>query len=250
MIEIEKHDDTTLLRLAHGKASAFDLELCRGIDAALKEFEASDARALVVTGTGAIFSAGVDLVRLTKEGAPYVREFLPAFESAMTRLFRIERPVVCAINGHAIAGGCVLAAAGDRRLLAAGRAKLGVPELLVGVPFPGIALELMRGVLAPADFQEAVYTGRSYGVEDAERIGLVDEVVEPEMLVGRALEVAASLAALPTRSFAVTKRMVRRPLTRLLDDHASEVEGEMLATWCDPDVLATVAAYVERTLKK
>lgn len=250
MIEIEAHDDVTLLRLAHGKASAMDLELCGALDDALASFTSSPAKALVITGTGSIFSAGVDLVRVTKEGADYVRQFLPAFERAMLRLFRIERPVVCAINGHAIAGGCVLAAAGDRRYLAAGRAKLGVPELLVGVPFPGIALELMRGVLDPARFQEAVYTGRSYSAEEARTLGLVDELVEPEALIERALESARSLAALPARSFQVTKRMVRRPLTQLLDDHESEVGDEMLATWCDDEVLATIAAYVEKTLKK
>ena len=82
MIEIEAHDDVTLLRLAHGKASAMDLELCGALDDALASFTSSPAKALVITGTGSIFSAGVDLVRVTKEGADYVRQFLPAFERA------------------------------------------------------------------------------------------------------------------------------------------------------------------------
>jgi len=250
MIERESHSDVQVLRLAHGKASAFDLELCEALERELQQYASSDARSLVVTGTGGIFSAGVDLVRLAKEGAPYVERFLPAFERAMTLLFRIEKPVVCALNGHAIAGGCVLACAGDHRVLAAGRARIGVPELLVGVAFPPIALELVRHVWPRAHFQEAVYTGRTYSVDEARTLGLVDEVVEPEGLMERALEVARKLAAVPPRSFALTKRMARRPVARLLEDHAREVGDEMLAAWCDPDVLASIEAYVERTLRK
>lgn len=250
MIETETRDDVVLLRLAHGQASAFDLELCEALERELEAFEASDAKALLVTGTSTIFSAGVDLVRLTREGAPYVQRFLPAFERALTRLVRVERPVVCALNGHALAGGCVLACAADRRLMAAGRSKLGVPELLVGVPFPAVALECVRAVLVPARLQEAVLTGRTYGAEEALAIGLVDEVVEPEVLEEQALAAARSLAEAPAASFALTKRMLRRPLLQLLDDHAREVGDAMLATWCDPEVLARVEAYVERTLKK
>jgi enoyl-CoA hydratase len=250
MIERETNGNIQVMRLAHGKASAFDVELCEALGDELAAYEASDARALVMTGTGGIFSAGVDLVRLVKEGAPYVERFMPAFERATELLFRIEKPIVCALNGHAIAGGCVLACAGDHRIFAAGRARIGVPELLVGVPFPATALELVRRVWPPAHFQEAIYTGRSYTVDEARDLGLVDEVVEPESLMERAFEVAGQLASIPSRSFALTKRMTRRPSALLIEDHQRKIGGDMLAAWRSPEVLETIAAYVERTLKK
>jgi enoyl-CoA hydratase len=250
VIERETHGEVALVRLAHGKASALDLELCQSLERELERVAASGARALVLTGTGAIFSAGVDLVRVVEGGARYLERFLPAFERAARRLFELELPVVCALNGHAIAGGCVFACAADRRLLAAGRARLAVPELLVGVPFPAIALEIVRRVWPPPLLDGAAFTGRAWSAEEALAHGLVDELVEPAELAERALAAARALGAIPPRSFALTKRMLRRPAQLLLERHEREVGPEMLAAWCDPAVLAAVGAYVERTLGK
>src|SRR4051812_22503253 len=108
MIERTQQDGVLTLRLAHGKVSALDVEL---LDALLRELDgvAEDVRALVLTGTGSIFSAGVDLFRLTRDGADYVRRFLPLLSRFFRALFAFPRPVVGAVNGHAIAGGCVIA---------------------------------------------------------------------------------------------------------------------------------------------
>ena len=103
MIERDLADGVLTLRLAHGKASAMDVELlaafCDELDAA------AGARAVVLTGTGSIFSAGVDLFRLTDEGEPYVRRFFPLLTDLIRRLFTFPAPLVVAANGHAIAGG-------------------------------------------------------------------------------------------------------------------------------------------------
>src|SRR5215469_13927210 len=143
MIERTEHEGILTLRLAHGKASALDVEL---LDALLRELDgvAADVRALILTGTGSIFSAGVDLFRLTQGGADYVRRFLPLLSRFIRLLFAFPRPVIAAANGHAIAGGCVLVLTADYRLMAEGAGRVGVPELLVGVPFPAAALEVVR----------------------------------------------------------------------------------------------------------
>src|SRR5947207_14692026 len=106
MIERTESDGIVTLRLAHGKASALDIELC---DELRRQFAAaSSARAVILTGTGSIFSAGVDLFRLTSEGTAYVERFWPALSGMLDDLFHFPRPVVAAANGHAIAGGCFL----------------------------------------------------------------------------------------------------------------------------------------------
>src|SRR6185295_5969986 len=122
-----------------GKASALDLELLVALESALRGEEQSKERALVLTGTGAIFCAGVDLKRIAQGKRQYIEAFLPALERAFERLFFLEKPVVAAINGHAIAGGAVLALACDHRILARGKGMVGTPELKVGVPFPFLA---------------------------------------------------------------------------------------------------------------
>ena len=99
------------MTLTHGKANALDIEFCEAIAAHFAELRERDAKAVVLTGQGRMFSAGVDLIRLSDGGADYVRHFLPALHRLYDAVFFHPKPVVAAVNGHAIAGGCVLAAA-------------------------------------------------------------------------------------------------------------------------------------------
>ena len=174
MIERTENGPVATLRLAHGKASALDLELLDALDRALAEEERASSRAVVVTGTGSIFSAGVDLLRVIEGGPRYLAEFLPALDRAFLRLVRFEKPLIAAINGHAIAGGAIVALASDRRILARGKATFGVPELRVGVPFPVCALEIVRMSVAPQQFNDVVYGARTFGVDECLARGLVD----------------------------------------------------------------------------
>jgi enoyl-CoA hydratase len=118
VIEIEKRGELALFRMEHGKANTFDLEFCEAIVRQLEELKQPSIRAVVVTGKDQIFSAGVDLPRVLEGGLAYLRSFLPALNRAFETLFCFPKPVVAAINGHAIAGGCVLACATDHRLMA------------------------------------------------------------------------------------------------------------------------------------
>ncbi len=158
MIELTEHDGVAVLRMADGKANTMSIEFCATLTARFAE--AAAARAVVVTGSGRIFSAGVDLLRLLDGGAPYIGKFLPALSTMFATVFSHPKPVVAAINGHAIAGGCVLACAADRRLMAREAGRIGVTELLVGVPFPPIAMEIMRHATAPQYFEEALVKRR------------------------------------------------------------------------------------------
>ncbi len=140
MIELTRRGGVAILRMAHGKANALDLEFCDALTRQLDECRQSPDRAIVLTGTGRMFSAGVDLLRLVDGGAVYVREFLPAVCRTFEALFSLMKPVVAAINGHAIAGGCVIACAADYRMMAREPGRIGISELLVGVPFPVVPL--------------------------------------------------------------------------------------------------------------
>lgn len=248
MIEVTQEGDVALLRLCHGKASALDLEFCEEFERTLAAQEAGSARALLLTGSGGIFSAGVDLRRLLREGAPYAARFLPALDALFLRLLRLEKPLVGALNGHAIAGGAVIAGACDLRLLARGKATIAVPELLVGVSFPATALELARELFPPALLGQALYLGRSFGAEECFATGIVDELVEPEALAPRALQRARELAAIPAQSFALTKRLRRRPTLEALERARERDAAEALRAWTAPEALTALAAYVERTL--
>jgi enoyl-CoA hydratase len=249
MIERSQHEGILTLRLAHGKASALDVEL---LDALLRELDgvAEDVRAVILTGTGSIFSAGVDLFRLTREGADYVRRFLPLLSRFVRALFAFPRPVVAAVNGHAVAGGGVIVLAGDIRLMAEGTGRIGVPELLVGVPFPTAALEMVRFAVPRDKLQGLLYTGRTLPPADALTAGLVDEVVAPDELLTRAQEIAGQLTLIPPAVYRLTKLALRaESLERI--DRASPVQDQAaLEVWSAGETHTHIREYLRRTLGK
>jgi enoyl-CoA hydratase/carnithine racemase len=245
VIELTEQGGVAVMRLGHGKANAMSVEFCEAVTARFAELS---SRAVVLTGTGHIFSAGVDLLRLSEGGAPYVHKFLPALCAMFAAVFSHAAPVVAAINGHAIAGGCVLACAADRRLMARDGGRIGVTELLVGVPFPPVALEIMRGATAPQLFADAILSGATFTPVEALARGWVHEVVEPPALLERAIEAANALAALPPKAFALSKRQIRQPALQRM--RAADVDAAVEQIWAAPETLARVRDYVARTLRK
>jgi enoyl-CoA hydratase len=247
MIERESEDGIVTLRMAHGKASAMDVEL---LDAFGRELDAlGDARAVILTGTGSIFSAGVDLFRLTESGPDYVRRFFPALSEWMRRLFTLPVPLVVAANGHAIAGGGLMVMAGDYRLMAEGKGRVGVPELVVGVPFPAAALEVVRWAVPADRVQRLVYTGRTPEPADALAEGLVDEVLPADRLMDRARAVAAQLAALDPELFRVTKQALRADAVARMDA-AGAYDERALAIWSAPETAERIRAYLAKTVRR
>jgi len=250
MIERESLGPARLLRMAHGKASAFDLEFLRALALEIDAAESDGVAALVLTGNGTIFSAGVDLVRLRDGGGEYLREFLPALDACFERLFHFPAPTVAAVNGHAIAGGGVLTLCCDRRLMSRGPGRIGLPELRVGVPFPTLVLEIVRATLAPHVAQEVALTGVTYDPEAALAKGFVDEITSPEALLPRAHRVAEELASFPRASYRLTKERLRRPVREAVAAHRAADERVTQSTWDSPEVRAAVRDYVARTLKR
>lgn len=248
MIERAQHGDVAVLRIAHGKANALDLELCNALTAELEAYRQSAAKALVVTGTGTVFSAGVDLLRTLNEGTPYRRSFFLALSRVFETLFALHKPVVAAVNGHAIAGGCIIACAADYRVMAREPGRIGIPELLVGVPFPVVPLEIVRFAVGTRA-QALINRGATFPPDEALAHGLVDAVVDPEKLDEGALAAARSLAAIPATAFALTKRQLREPALERIRVGAA-LDAEVQAAWVSPEILSAIRDYVARTLKK
>ncbi len=249
MIARSQREGVLTLRLEHGKANALDVEL---LGALLHELDgaADDVRALVLTGTGSIFSAGVDLIRLTREGEGYVRHFLPLLSRLLRTLFTFPRPVVAAVNGHAIAGGCVMVLACDARLMAEGAGTIGLPELRVGVPFPAAGLEVVRFAVPREKVQSLLYTGRTLPAPDALAAGLVDELVVPATLLDRAQELAQQLALIPPPAYSLTKRSLRAEALERIEKTSELLDPAALDLWSAPATHAHIREYLHRTLRK
>jgi enoyl-CoA hydratase len=250
MIDIKTQTGIAVLTLTHGKANALDIELCEALTARFQELRGSDAKSVVVTGQGKIFSAGVDLKRLSEGGAAYVRKFLPALHKLYDTVFYHPKPVVAAINGHAIAGGCVLACCADRRIMTREGGRIGVTEMLVGVPFPALAFEIVRFAVPPRYLPEFTLSGATYETDTALQRGWIDEVAEPGELIEDAIAVAQELALLSPAAFAQTKMQIRQAVTERMAHSGEAIDKAVTAIWTAPETLRYIRDYVARTLKK
>lgn len=248
MIDRSTADGIVTLALTHGKAAALDLELVDALALEINELSASDARAVILTGAGSIFSAGVDLFRVVEAGSDYVARFFPALARLILDLFAFPRPLVVAANGHAIAGGCIFVLCGDYRIMAGGTARIGIPELLVGVPFPASVIEVIRFAVPPQHLQSLMYTGRTVLGEEAVRLGIVDEVADD--VAARAEAVARQLAELTPQPFLLAKRQLRDRAISRAKHYAHELDGEALELWSAPETHERIRDYLAKTVKK
>ena len=237
-----------VLRIEHGKANAIDADFFHTLTAKLDELEPTDIDAVVLTGTGGNFSAGVQLFAVIEGGSTYLAEFLPVLTSGLRRMYTFSKPVVAAVNGHAIAGGCILALAADRRLCVDTGAKIGVTELMVGVPFPSAPLEVLRHHVAPHTAQDLVLTARLVEPAEAHRIGLVDELCTADELLERSVKAAARIGRIPSASFALTKRQLRRDALDAMDRGAASFDDAVHKIWAEPDILDGIRKFMEATV--
>ncbi len=242
VIDVRDAGAVRVLTLSSGKVNPLDVELLTELTEVLHDAERSEVEALVVTGAGTVFSAGVDLRRVVEGGQAYTDLLVPALSAAFTALFAFPRPTVAAINGAAIAGGCVLACGCDRRLMAA-EAAIGASELRVGVPFPVAALEILRYACGD-DAEDVVLGGRLHQGTDAVARRLVHTLVDGDV-VGPAIDVASDLASISVETYVNTKAQLRGPALGRIRAGAA-VDEDVRAAWGSKRVADAIAAQLER----
>ncbi len=248
MIEVTENAGIAMLTMRHGKANALDIEFCEALAARFAALARTASKAVVLTGQGTMFCAGVDLKRVSAAGADYIRAFLPSLHRLYDTVFHFPKPVVAAINGHAIAGGAVLACCADRRIMAGGR--IGITELLVGVPFPALAFEIVRFAVPPRFLPEFTYSGATYATDAALQRGWVDELAEPDELIEDAVAVAQELALLSPAAFAQAKKQLRQAVSERYARSGEATDKAVTDIWTAPEALARINDYVGRTLAK
>ena len=228
------HCDLTLdgpvatIWLTHGRANALDIEMVRQLGEMLKDLEEDqDIRAIIFTGRGKLFSSGIDLLRLLSEETEYVEELLPLLSNILRRLFSYPKPTVAAVNGAAVAGGCLLACACDHRLMT-DSARIGVTELGIGVAIPSVAIEVLRHAWG-SSFESLLLNAELLTAPDALKAGVIHEITTDEDLIIRANEQASRVARFDPRTYEIAKDSSRQWATANMDSLSS--------TLCDLNVL-------------
>ena len=249
-MDIERRGAVALVRMNAGKANAIGAAFLDRMDTLLDELEQSRPRAMVLTGHGRAFSAGLDLPSLIDLPAAQLMVFIRRFTEFMLRLFALPWPVVAAVNGHAVAGGCVLALQADQRLMAAGDGVIGLNEVRLGIGLPTVVVETLRCQVPATSLFPIAGEGGLFPAAEAHRLGLVHEVVPPETLVDRAHQRAAALAEIPPLAFAAVKRSLRAPVLATIRDAEAADAGAWVGTFQGPEARKLLRDVVERLTKK
>jgi enoyl-CoA hydratase/carnithine racemase len=226
LIADEPADGVTRLRIANdARRGALDHEI---LDTLAETVRACEARCLLLTGTGPVFSAGYDLGNL--EGTAFAEEaerlVAHPFHAAIEALEGFAAPVIGALNGHAIGGGLELALTCDIRLAADG-IKLGMPPAKLGLVYSHTGLRKFVDAIGPANTAELFYVGRNVDVGRGYEMGLVNRVLEPGELEQRALDMAVEIAANAPLSLTGNKRILR-VLEHHRDALPPDVERELV----------------------
>jgi enoyl-CoA hydratase/carnithine racemase len=216
-VRLEVTDAVATMRLDRPKLNPLDAAMQEEIRAAAHEAaERDDVRAVVIYGGPRVFAAGADIKEMADMSYSDMASHSGKLQSAFTAVASIPKPVVAAITGYALGGGCELALCADRRI-AADDAKIGQPEITLGIiPGAGGTQRLSR-LVGPSKAKDLIFTGRHADAEEALRIGLVDEVVPADAVYDTALAWAGQFAHGPAYALRAAKEAIDHGLGVDLD---------------------------------
>ena len=240
-------DGVAVLTLANPPMNTMDAPLLEEMSSLFEGLAAEPAvQAAIVRGEGRAFSAGLDLKLVPELDRLGQRRLVDALNDCFGTLYAWPKPLVAAINGHAVAGGMILALCADWRVVADVPMEASLAEVRVGVTYPVAPLEIARSELAPATARRLILLGESLDAREAEALRVFDERVPPDELMTRALARAQRYAALPPNAFATTKRELRAPsLGRIAEARCGRREPR-LASWLGEEMRRAAAAVLRR----
>ena len=249
MISITNHGAVRELRLNRPPVNALNLELLSALRQAIDAAAQEGVRALVLSGSPGRFSAGLDVPLLLGLDQANMAALWRELYVLLKTLACSPVPIAAAITGHAPAGGTVLPLFCDWRVCAQGDFKLGLSEVQVGIILPPVILSALRRQVGPRKAEQLAVSGTLISPQEALSVGLVDELVAPERVVGRALEWCKALLALPSEAMSITRADARADLVNLFKDLEPELAA-VTESWWKPQTQQALRMLTERLRKK
>ena len=245
---LERRDDVGWLVLRRAVTNALDESLIEALSVLLDTARKEEGLAgLVLTGSNdKFFSIGLDLPQLLSLGREDMRRYYRRFRETCLTLYTFPKPIVAALNGHAVAGGCILALCCDYRFMAAGRRRMGLNEIHLGVPVPYVADCVLRHLVGARQAREIVDGGEFYEPDDLLRLGLVDRVVPAANLPEIAGAKAQSLGRAPGGVFSKIKRDRTEAVEAEIRARMADKEDDFLDSWFSPAARSRLAEAAER----
>ncbi|HVO58347.1 MAG TPA: enoyl-CoA hydratase-related protein [Dongiaceae bacterium] len=245
---LEMQGETATITLNRpDKRNAISAAMISELQGALDEIEKKKVRVVIVTGAGAAFCAGMDLEMLSaiaQQSPQENQEDSRRMAKLFRRVWSFPRPMIAAVNGHALAGGCGIATLCDFTL-SVPQAKYGYTEVKIGF-LPAIVSVFLTRQIGDKRARDLLLTGRLVPAQEAKELGLVSEIVEPDRLLPRAHELAAQLADASPSSLTRAKRLLVCAESAAIDAELERAVLENARIRCTPDFKEGVASFLEK----
>jgi enoyl-CoA hydratase len=251
-IRTERQGPLAVLRLDKSRGNAIDEGLVGDLRQACADLAAEDGvrGVLLASAHPKLFCPGLDLVSLVEYDRARLQRFMTAFGQMLSALYGLRKPVVAAVSGHAVAGGCILAMAADWRVLRRGGVSIGLNEVKVGVPLPLSVSTLLRATVPPGSLSRVALLGRNFADEEALAAGLTDELADASGFEQTCLSRLQEFAEKDPYSLAVTKTYLRAEALRQMKAEDPVAVAEWLDGWFSPGTQARIRATVASLTQK
>ncbi len=245
-VHLAREGRVALVGLERPPVNALTLPYLGQLSATLAQVAASDAGSLVLTAAGTTFSAGLDLRALLTYDATQQRDLVDALNEILYLLYSFPIPTVAALNGHAVAGGLLLALCCDYRIAPEGSVRFGLAEVRVGVPYPLNAMAVVRAELTAETARDLALLGVNLSPRQALVRGVVDELCEAQQVRARALEAARGLGELPRETFRRVKGQLRGEVLREMERAIADKSDPARERWITKETADGVARALGR----
>ncbi len=231
-VHVSKDGEIATVTLSRGKVNALNEPMVEEITKSFENLATDNkVKSIIFTGSGKFFSFGFDVPEFLSYAKRDFVRYLEKFTNLYTYVFNFPKPVVAALNGHTIAGGCMLATACDLRLMVTGKAKISLNEITFGAPVFVGSLEMLRYCVGSRNAQSIVYSGAMYSAEEAFQLGLVDQVSSEDALAEDARKVAQELAEKDSAAFTSIKHLLRQPVAEQMIKREKDSILEFVDIW-------------------
>jgi len=232
---LSKEQDVATVTLNRGKVNAINDAVVSELKSCFHQLTTDTCiRAVILTGQGKFFSFGFDTSEFMNYSKERFTTFLMNFTDFYTSLFLFPKPVVAALNGHAIAGGCMFATACDYRLMATGKAKIALNEITFGASLLAGSVEMLKVCVGERNAQRIVFNGTMFSADEAEELGLIDRKVPEENLLAEANNVAREFAQRDQQAFQSIKLLLRKNIALEMRKREKDSILEFADIWYSP----------------
>ncbi len=235
-IELTTADGVATVTMNRGKVNALNEIMVDELHGAFTDLKTNpDVRAVILTGNGKFFSFGFDVPELYDYSPEDFTRYLRKFTMLYTDMFVFPKPLVAAINGHAVAGGCMLATACDLRLMVGGNAKISLNEITFGSSVFAGSVEMLRNIVGSRIAEKIVLGGKMLTADEAHSLRLIDHVVHESSLLKSAITRAEEMSAHNPRAFAGIKSLLRNPIAEMMKACEEQSITDFVDIWYSPE---------------